>query len=160
MDADEGRSDGGTYTLLVALVAPATVEVGSLGAVDLPAAHYAYTGSALGPGGFARVERHREVAAGDRDVRHWHVDSLLGLEAARVTGAVRSPGADAECAVARGIGDEADTVAGFGATDCDCASHLAYEPDRGALGASVRAAHEAAAGPHEPVVDSYDGDGV
>lgn len=54
---------GGTYTLLIALADQTTHEVGRLGRVDLPAGHYAYTGSALGPGGFARVDRHRAVAA-------------------------------------------------------------------------------------------------
>ncbi len=39
-----------------------------------------YTGSALGSGGFSRVERYRAVAAGENDARHWHVDYLLGDE--------------------------------------------------------------------------------
>ena len=70
--------NGGTYTLLLSLPDPTTVAVGALGEFDLPAGAYAYTGSALGTGGFARVERHRRVARGDHDVRHWHVDHLTG----------------------------------------------------------------------------------
>jgi Uri superfamily endonuclease len=100
MGADRDGATGGTYTLLIALEEDASVETGSLGTVELPAGHYAYTGSALGPGGFARVDRHREVAAGERDVRQWHVDHLLGQEAATATAAIRSPGGDVECAVA------------------------------------------------------------
>ena len=143
---------GGTYTLLVDLARPATVEVGSLGAVELPAGHYAYTGSALGPGGFARVDRHREIAAGERDVTRWHVDYLLSLDAASVAAAIRSPGEAVECAVAAAVGrdDAADATVErvaaeqFGATDCGCDAHLAYAPDRAALYRSAWAAHERA----------------
>ena len=73
---------GGTYTLLVELPECSTVEVGALGSLDLDAGWYAYTGSALGPGGFTRVQRHREMAVGERAARHWHVDYLLGDTAA------------------------------------------------------------------------------
>ena len=115
---------GGTYTLLVELPEPATVEVGALGERRLPAGGYAYTGSALGAGGFARVDRHYELAAGDRETRFWHVDYLLGHPGAELRGDVRSPGADRECAVARRLPD--GPVEGFGASDCACRSHLAH----------------------------------
>ena len=130
----------GTYTLLVELGRDAAVEVGALGERALDRGWYAYTGSAFGPGGFARVERHRELAAGERGTRRWHVDYLLGHPDTTVSGVVRSPDADVECAVARRL--PAGPVEGFGASDCDCPSHLA------ALGneetrarATVEAAH-------------------
>jgi endonuclease-3 len=141
MGADRDGATGGTYTLLIALEEDASVETGSLGTVELPAGHYAYTGSALGPGGFARVDRHREVAAGERDVRQWHVDHLLGQEAATATAAIRSPGADVECAVADAV--DAEEIDGFGATDCGCSSHLAHAQDREALYDAAWAAHQA-----------------
>ncbi|MFC7177464.1 GIY-YIG nuclease family protein [Halosegnis marinus] len=131
---------GGTYTLLLDLPASATIEVGALGEHDFPAGAYAYTGSALGTGGFARVERHRELAAGEREVRHWHVDYLLGHPDADVVGDVRTEAA-VECAVARALPE--GTVPGFGASDCDCRSHLAYAPEGESLAAAVRAAHDA-----------------
>lgn len=134
---------GGTYTLLVWLTEPAVVEVGAVGAVDLREGWYAYTGSALGPGGFARIDRHRQVDSGDRDVRHWHVDSLLGHPDTGLASAVRSDGVDAECAVARRIGITADPVPGFGATDCACNSHLTFDRARSTLEAAVRGAHGA-----------------
>lgn len=136
-------SPGGTYTLLLSLPESATVAVGALGDRDIPAGHYAYTGSALGPGGFARVDRHREIAAGERDVRQWHVDYLLGHPDSSVEAVVRSPGVDAECAVAGSV--DGDRVAGFGASDCDCGSHLVHGSDRAALYESAWAAHRAAA---------------
>jgi Uri superfamily endonuclease len=133
---------GGTYTLLVALPSTAVIEVGALGEHRFPAGWYAYTGSAFGSGGFARVERHRGLAAGERDTRHWHVDYLLGHPDATLREVVRSPGADIECAVARRLPD--GLVAGFGASDCDCRSHLAHFEGRSPAESAVRAAHETA----------------
>jgi Uri superfamily endonuclease len=135
-------SDGGSYTLIVALDEAATVTAGALGDRDLPAGAYAYTGSALGPGGFARVDRHRRTARGDSDTRHWHVDYLLGHPAARIDRVVRSVGVDVECAVAERL--PSGPVAGFGASDCDCPSHLAAGAGVDALADRALAAHEAA----------------
>jgi len=132
----------GTYTLLVELAEDATVEVGALGEYALSAGWYAYVGSAFGPGGFSRVDRHRELAAGERDARHWHVDYLLGHPAAELVADVRTAEQDVECAVARALPES--PIAGFGASDCDCASHLAAAPGRGSLQRAVRAAHERA----------------
>ncbi|WP_135365276.1 GIY-YIG nuclease family protein [Halosimplex halophilum] len=133
----------GTYTLVVELAAPATVEVGALGDRAFPAGYYAYTGSAFGPGGFARVERHRELAAGERDARHWHVDYLLGHPDAGIDAVVRTAGADVECAVGRALAgaDGTERVEGFGASDCDCDSHLVHAEDGAALRRAVERAH-------------------
>jgi len=142
-DADPGSGAGGTYTLLVELAAPATIEVGALGEHRLDPGSYAYTGSALGAGGFARVDRHRRTARGDHDVRHWHVDHLLGHPDARIDRVVRSVGAEVECAVADRL--PAGPIDGFGASDCGCESHLAAGADATAdLLELVREAHEAA----------------
>ncbi|MFB6150818.1 MAG: DUF123 domain-containing protein [Haloarculaceae archaeon] len=139
-DADtDPDADEGTYTLVVELADPARIAVGALGEYAFDAGWYAYTGSAFGPGGFARVDRHRELAAGERDARHWHVDYLLGHPAASVDAVVRTPGADVECAVARAVAGE--RVPGFGASDCDCDSHLAYAEERATLVSSVERAH-------------------
>jgi len=144
-------ADGGTYTLVVAFDGPATLAVGALGSIEFDADWYAYTGSAFGPGGFARVERHRELAAGERDARHWHVDYLLGHPAAGIERVVRTHGADVECAVAGALAAEFDRVPAFGASDCDCASHLVGASTLESLGATVERAHETTPGQaHEP----------
>lgn len=135
------EADGGTYTLLIERREGGPLAVGALGGMSLPAGWYAYTGSALGPGGFSRVERHEWVAAGEHDVRHWHVDYLLGASDARLDQVVRSPG-DLECTVARAI--DGDIVPDFGCSDCACESHLAYRGDRDALLASIERAHRRA----------------
>ena len=143
-------ADGGTYTLLVDLDVPepTVVAFGAAGERELRPGRYAYTGSALGPGGFARIDRHRRVAAGDHDVRHWHVDYLLGHPAGRLIGAVRSAAVDAECEVARAIGgaDAVEPVPGVGASDCDCSGHLAFAPEAPVLERAVRRAHERSRG--------------
>ncbi|WP_435064887.1 GIY-YIG nuclease family protein [Halobaculum sp. EA56] len=122
-------SGAGTYTLVFAVPDPITVEVGALGDRELSPGGYAYTGSALGSGGFSRIDRHRRVAAGDHDVRHWHVDHLGGHPAVSLVGVERlGGGRDAECRVARTLaaaGGADEPVPGFGASDCDCPSHLA-----------------------------------
>ncbi|MFB6080682.1 MAG: DUF123 domain-containing protein [Haloferacaceae archaeon] len=130
---------GGTYTLVVDLPAPATIEVGALGARAFPAGAYAYTGSALGSGGFARVDRHRRVATGDHDVRHWHVDYLTGHPDASLVAVHAEAGADRECEVARAL--PAGPVDGFGASDCDCRSHLAHADSTAAMLAAVEDAY-------------------
>jgi endonuclease-3 len=136
---DDPEPSGGTYTLLLALSDPVEIEIGALGTHALAAGAYAYTGSALGSGGFTRVDRHRRVAAGENDTRHWHVDYLTGPPETELVTVVTSPGVDAECAVADRLPD--GPVAGFGASDCDCRSHLASGADVGALRTVVESAH-------------------
>jgi Uri superfamily endonuclease len=128
-----------TYTLVIALAEPSTIEVGALGEQPLPSGWYAYTGSAFGPGGLSRVERHRELARGEREVRHWHVDYLLGHPAASIDTVVVTGGRDVECLVAGALPSAG--IADFGASDCDCSSHLAYAEDRQALLAAVEREH-------------------
>jgi endonuclease-3 len=136
--------DGGTYTLVLSRDSGGTVDVGALGAIEFPTGWYAYTGSALGAGGFARVDRHRAVASGGNDARHWHVDYLLGDDATRVESVVTTA-ADIECAVARRLVDAVGgAVPDFGCSDCGCGSHLVASDNREALVAAVEQAHDAA----------------
>ncbi|MFC7227669.1 GIY-YIG nuclease family protein [Salinirubellus salinus] len=130
----------GTYTLVLELTADASVEVGALGECAFEAGHYAYTGSAFGAGGLSRVDRHRDLVTGAREVRHWHVDYLLCHPATRLREVVTTEGADVECAVARRLPD--GPVGGFGSSDCDCESHLATLGE--APIETVRTAHERA----------------
>lgn len=132
---------GGTYTLLVEVPRRTTVTFGALGERSLRAGWYAYVGSAVGPGGFARIDRHRRVAAGVNPTRHWHVDYLLGVSDSRIDRVIRSEGIEAECSIARAI--DGDPVEGVGATDCSCGSHLIFDGDRTRLAAAVEAAHAA-----------------
>lgn len=114
-------TEKGTYTLLVRVGSPTTVEVGALGDVRFDDGLYAYTGSAFGTGGLSRIDRHADVASGENDARHWHIDYLLGAEETSLTGAFVTP-EDAEDEVAREI--EGEPVPRFGASDSPCDSHL------------------------------------
>ncbi|MFA9516105.1 DUF123 domain-containing protein [Halopenitus sp. H-Gu1] len=130
---------GGTYTLVISVPEPTAIPVGALGTIEFPAGGYAYTGSALGSGGFARVDRHRELAAGERETRHWHVDYLLGQPTVTIEDVVRTTGYDVECAVASRLG--AGPAAGFGASDCDCSTHLASRESIEGMIAAAETAH-------------------
>jgi Uri superfamily endonuclease len=147
----DGRDTGGTYTLLIELASPATIEVGALGDHRFEPGIYAYTGSALGAGGFSRVDRHRRTARGEHDVRHWHVDHLLAHPDARIDSVVRSVGADVECAVADRL--PAGPVDGFGASDCDCGGHLAAGVEGESIDEFVTLIRET----HETAIEAIEG---
>jgi endonuclease-3 len=147
---------GGTYTLVLERSAGGPIEVGALGTQEFPAGWYSYTGSALGSGGFARVDRHRAVAAGENEARHWHVDYLLGDDVTAVDRVVTTEAA-VECAVAEAIEGElrpddstdeqratGPALDGFGCSDCDCRSHLGFDERRDRLLTAVERAHERA----------------
>jgi Uri superfamily endonuclease len=118
-------ADRGSYVLVIDCERPTTIAVGALGSVDVDAGTYAYVGSAFGPGGLGRVDRHRRVDAGDHDVRHWHIDYLLGAAETRLARVETFAGRDLECALAAALERVGCVpIDDFGASDCDCESHL------------------------------------
>lgn len=131
---------GGIYTLVIELLERVTIEVGALGDRDFDPGWYAYVGSARGSGGFERVERHQQLAAGDRETRHWHVDYLLGHPQTCVDAVERTANVNGECRLASVL--DGDPVPDFGCSDCGCHSHLFYSPSRASLLASVVAGHK------------------
>ena len=116
----------GSYILLIELEKDTQIEIGT-GEKQLEKGLYTYFGSAFGPGGLKRIERHKEVSKGERDVKHWHIDYISGLESSKIVETVRFPEKDIECELAQQAGEKVD---GFGSTDCNCNSHLAYFVDR------------------------------
>jgi endonuclease-3 len=130
----------GTYTLLIELEAPTTIDVGALGTFDFEDGWYAYTGTAFGPGGFSRIDRHRDVATGRNETRHWHVDYLLGDDCARLVGTCRTPNVDAECRFSDRL--PGTRVPGFGASDCSCDSHLVFDLSGDELFPALEAMHD------------------
>jgi endonuclease-3 len=136
---------GGTYTLVVQFDTAQHLTIGAAGEYAFPTGWYAYTGSAFGPGGLARIDRHRTVATGENQTRHWHVDYILGCPAVELVDDVRSPGVDAECAIVDAIVEGGpDRVDGIGASDCACAGHLVGPCDREPLRDAIERAHERA----------------
>ena len=134
MAALEGK---GTYTLILHLPQERKLRIGAIGDIHFDEGYYAYTGSALGPGGFSRISRHRDVAAGRNRARQWHIDYLLPY--AEIVDAVTSH--RPECSVARAIDKELARIAGFGCSDCNCPAHLHYSPALETMRAVVRKAH-------------------
>ena len=122
-------AEPGTYLLWFVVQRALVLEVGRLGTVEFPLGAYAYSGSALGPGGLrARLERH--LQAGPRRP-HWHVDYLAAsCPPAAVhwtTGGQRLECRWAQCLHAHGASWAA---AGFGSSDCrqGCGAHLLRLP--------------------------------
>ncbi|MDD1639252.1 MAG: DUF123 domain-containing protein [Methanomicrobiales archaeon] len=118
----------GIYCLLLEN-GPADVAVGSLGSLRFRRGWHLYVGSALGPGGLARVERHHRLYR-DRDrLPRWHIDHLLLSSEFRLRAVVSAEtGEDLECRLAETVGPP--FVPGFGCSDCTCPSHLFYRQAR------------------------------
>ena len=118
----------GVYQLLIGLRRPAVITVGGLGRCRFPAGWYVYTGSAKN-GLVQRIRRHLRQ---DKQ-QHWHIDYLLavadGVEAFVLPGTTVS-----ECELHAQLRGGQALVPGFGASDCDCASHLAYFRKRPRIG--------------------------
>jgi Uri superfamily endonuclease len=130
----------GIYTLVLSLDSEMNITVGRLGRIFFPRGYYAYTGSARGPGGLKRVERHLEIQKGVRRARRWHIDYLLPetrFQEAVITHTIK----DLECSIARKIGERLLPIPGFGCTDCRCVSHLHFSEDLEEALRVVRQAH-------------------
>jgi Uri superfamily endonuclease len=118
------RSDGGTYALVYACAAAASVDVGRQGSVALRSGYYVYIGSAFGPGGVnARVTRHLRS---DKRL-HWHIDYLSGALSPRSVWYLHAPSSDEHrWATALAATRGAVAVPRVGASDCRCDSHFFY----------------------------------
>lgn len=120
----------GVYVLILKLDQESDIQIGKLGKFLFRNGFYAYTGSALGSGGFKRVERHFNVSNGKNSTRKWHIDYLLPKS--RIMHAILIPTEDTiECKLARNIMKISgiSIVPGFGCTDCKCETHLIYAQD-------------------------------
>lgn len=121
------RRAPGTYILIMHLGRPTEVVVGALEAFDLEPGYYLYVGSALN-GLSGRLRRH---CRSDSKRLHWHVD-YLRTQAALVEVWWTVSAEHLECdwaAVLRGLPGTSEPVAGFGASDCRCYSHLFHMPE-------------------------------
>ncbi|MDD1671588.1 MAG: GIY-YIG nuclease family protein [Methanomicrobiales archaeon] len=99
------------------------LRIGALGTLRFAKGWHGYVGSALGPGGFARVQRHVTLYHYHDRPPRWHIDHLLTSPHFHLRYAICGPTQDKlECFLARRICIDGD--AGFGASDCRCATHL------------------------------------
>jgi endonuclease-3 len=113
----------GTYALILNTDDVQTMTFGAKENKELSQNTYAYIGSAQHKNGFKRVRRHRDVATGDNNTTHWHIDYLL--KEAKLTKALFAPQQDIECRTAQYL--DGHRVINIGCTDCDCDTHLIGE---------------------------------
>jgi Uri superfamily endonuclease len=115
----------GTYALVMALRVELRLRAGRLGIHNLIPGYYVYTGSALG-GLAGRLRHHLKL----EKRLHWHIDYLLREAAiAQVWYALGQ--LRLECtwnAIVKGLPGAISCIPGFGASDCQCSSHLTYFP--------------------------------
>jgi Uri superfamily endonuclease len=115
----------GTSALILPCSTKVRVHIGRLGTLWLQPGHYVYLGSALGPGGLrARIAHHQEQSLRP----HWHIDYLrahtqihcvwFSYDARRRehqwAGAIQA------------LSGAKIPLFGFGASDCNCQSHLYF----------------------------------
>jgi Uri superfamily endonuclease len=114
--------------LLIWLDQARELTVGQLGTFRFQSGWYAYTGSALGPGGLdARLARH---ARKEKRI-HWHVDYLLEHGLLVCSWQAICP-IRLECGWAAALSRSQNAqvyVCRFGASDCRCPGHLIYWPE-------------------------------
>ncbi len=116
-------STTGTYILWLYLKKGVRIEVGSLGAIDFKRGWYAYVGSAFGPGGLAaRLGRHLRLSK----KQHWHIDYLRA--SADVRGIWYSDANVTQEHIWAGALNQsgAESIRGFGCSDCRCPAHLFF----------------------------------
>ncbi len=115
----------GTYVLTLAAEVSHRIVVGKLGSIDIRPGFFLYVGSAFGPGGLAaRLGHHLRPASS----LHWHIDNLKGcLVPADVWVSADPCRREHEwAAVLVAMPGAVMPLAGFGASDCRCSSHLYF----------------------------------
>jgi Uri superfamily endonuclease len=117
--------DKGSYCLILAC-RKSRLTVGALGSLCFPEGWYVYCGSAQGPGGLARVNRHIRVYTKGMPAPKWHIDYLLCNVAFRLVATISAPGREreTECRIAAQLSGE--PCPGIGCSDCSCPSHLFF----------------------------------
>lgn len=113
----------GSYALIFKCLESSDLKVGALGILRLEPGYYIYVGSAFGPGGVsARINHHRLISQRP----HWHLDYLRpSLHFVEYWYTNDTPDREhqwaSQLAALKGA---REPFAGFGASDCDCPTHL------------------------------------
>jgi len=113
----------GTYALILASSSDRWIEIGKLGKFLIRPGYYVYAGSAFGPGGLkARIAHHVKISQRP----HWHIDYLRSiLLPHEVWYTYDSEQHEHQWAdTFRRLKGATLPIAGFGASDCSCKSHL------------------------------------
>jgi len=133
----EVKPEPGTYALVLSSRADGLVRVGRLGVLRLQSGFYVYVGSALGPGGVrARLAHHLKATSRP----HWHIDYLRRQTSLEEVWYCHDH-VSQEHQWAQCLGTQTGAsipLAGFGASDCQCESHLYFFQSRPSRDAFVR----------------------
>jgi Uri superfamily endonuclease len=119
----------GTYALIFKCETPFHAAAGKLGTIFITTGYWIYVGSAFGPGGLrSRLTHHLKPSTRP----HWHLDyikhALHPIEAWVTVGlATREHDWAGILSTLKGA---TRPIAGFGASDCPCRSHLIHLPRR------------------------------
>jgi len=122
----------GTYAIVMRAQDRQQLQIGRLGGVQLSKGWYVYVGSAFGPGGLAaRVSRHLRC----HKTRHWHIDYLIWATTVREVWYSQRQRDLEHCWAQAALDQPAarNLLRGFGASDCQCLSHLVRFPTREAV---------------------------
>jgi Uri superfamily endonuclease len=109
--------------------ASAPLQIGKLGLIELIPGYYIYIGSAFGPGGIAaRTAHHRKT----QPRPHWHIDYLRKampiIEIWFSYDRVRREHQWAN--ILPTLTKFSQPMHGFGASDCNCTTHLFFSPEK------------------------------
>jgi Uri superfamily endonuclease len=118
-------NDAGTYILILKLGKHQSIKIGKLVTYPFDQGYYAYIGSAFGPGGLqARIRHHLGISK----TPHWHVDYLRRKSSPIQIwwSTTRTRCEHDWSSVMRRLSKSNQMVKGFGASDCNCFSHLFY----------------------------------
>ena len=119
------ESKPGTYALVLSCAGNARIQVGRVGTMQLQRGYYVYLGSALGPGGLrARIAHHQKLSSRP----HWHIDHLRAhTQIHRIWFSYDAQRREHQWAgVVQTMRGARAPLLGFGASDCDCRSHLYF----------------------------------
>jgi len=113
----------GVYTLIMRKEDESTIGVGALGNIRFKKGIYTYVGSALN-GLKNRISRHLR----EEKSLYWHIDYLLKKsDIEEIIYAKKSE--KIECEIARILSKRLEPIKHFGASDCNCKTHLFYSSD-------------------------------
>ena len=115
----------GTYALILQSSYYTNIKVGKLGMFKIRPGFYLYTGSAFGPGGLrARIKYHSHIS----QKPHWHIDYLKSCTKTKEAW-ITYDSQHREHQWAQLLRESPAwfvPLRGFGASDCNCESHLFF----------------------------------
>ena len=126
----------GSYLLWFFLARRQPIAVGRLGVLEFKRGWYGYCGSACGPGGLkARLRHHLQVTIAKP---HWHIDYFKQQASLRLIWLEQNATREHQWSLQlEQLSGFSRPYPGFGASDCDCVSHLLYCPARARLQAAA-----------------------